>query len=149
MAHAHIPVVPLTNRRAYSLAEVAAVTGFSLSFIYELIKSGTLRSRKIGGRRIVTVEALAELLGEVPSDEVPAPATTHERPGADTAVANHGPPAALAVASPPSKSRDTVTVPDRRSARRNIRTEGEVRGPPLKSAAAAHPSSGPERGGAR
>ena len=29
MAHAHIPVVPLTNRRAYSLAEVAAVTGFT------------------------------------------------------------------------------------------------------------------------
>jgi excisionase family DNA binding protein len=64
MAHAHIPVVPLTNRRAYSLAEVAAVTGFSLSFIYELIKSGTLRSRKVAGRRIVSAEALAELLGE-------------------------------------------------------------------------------------
>ncbi len=64
MAHAHIPAVPLTNRKAYSLAEVAAVTGFSLSFLYQLIQSGKLRSRKIAGRRIVTAEALAEFLGE-------------------------------------------------------------------------------------
>lgn len=64
MPHARIPVIPLADRRAYSPAEVAAVTGFSLSFIYEQIKSGTLRSRKIAGRRIVTAEALADLLGE-------------------------------------------------------------------------------------
>jgi hypothetical protein len=47
MPHAHIPVVPLTNRLAYSLAEVAAVTGFSLSFIYERIKSGELRAGRL------------------------------------------------------------------------------------------------------
>lgn len=64
MPHARIPLVPLADRRAFSPAEVAAVTGFSLSFIYEQIKSGALRSRKIAGRRIVTAEALADLLGE-------------------------------------------------------------------------------------
>jgi excisionase family DNA binding protein len=64
MAHAQVPVVQLSNRRAYSLAEVAAVTGFSQSFLYELIKSGALRSRKVAGRRIVTAEAFADLLGE-------------------------------------------------------------------------------------
>ena len=83
MAHAHIPVIPLTNRRAYSLAEVAAVTGFSLSFIYELIKSGTLRSQKVAGRRIVTVEALAELLGE--GWHLPTPAIVPKQPNAHAA----------------------------------------------------------------
>jgi hypothetical protein len=64
MVHARIPIISLADRRAYSPAEVAGVTGFSISFIYELIKSGALRSRRVAGRRIVTAEALAELLGE-------------------------------------------------------------------------------------
>jgi excisionase family DNA binding protein len=109
MAHAHIPVVPFVNRQAYSLAEVAAVTGFSLSFLYELIKSGALRSRKVAGRRIVTPEALAELLGERSSTE------THERPVAHTAAANiedevRHPHPAYAATTRPSQTRKRLSL---------------------------------------
>ena len=126
MAHAHIPVVPLTNRRAYSLAEVAAVTGFSLSFIYELIKSGDLRSRKVAGRRIVTVEALAELLGEGPST-IPTPAIVPEQTNAHAAA-----------------GREPPGGPHR--VQRNGRTRGEVS---PACTAATPPSREPERGGAQ
>jgi excisionase family DNA binding protein len=129
MAHAHIPVVPLTNRRAYSLAEVAAVTGFSLSFIYELIKKGALRSRKVAGRRIVTVEALAELLGEG-SSTLPTPAIVPEQPNAHA-----------------SAGREPPGGPHR--VQRKGRTGAEVRHPSPACTATTPPSQAPERGGAR
>ena len=118
MPHARIPVIPLASRRAYSPAEVAAVTGFSLSFIYELIKSAALRSRKIAGRRIVTAEALDELLGEASSTEIPAQAIAREHPAAQT-PARCEPPSVLAA--------DTVTAPVRRRERsRRARAEGSL-----------------------
>ena len=128
MAHAHIPVIPLTNRRAYSLAEVAAVTGFSLSFIYELIKSGTLRSQKVAGRRIVTVEALAELLGEG-SSTIPTPAIVPKQPNAHAAAGRES--------------------PGPRRVQRNGRTGGEVRHPSSACAATTPPSPEPKRRGVR
>jgi excisionase family DNA binding protein len=78
MAHAHIPVVPLAHRWAYSPAEVAALTGLSPAFVADLIKSGALRSTKIGGRRIIAARALKELLGETP-DAIPNTAP-HQAP---------------------------------------------------------------------
>jgi hypothetical protein len=43
---------------------VAALTGFAISTLYDLIKTGALRSRKVAGRRIVTREALDDLLAD-------------------------------------------------------------------------------------
>lgn len=60
----HKVTVPLADRAAYSVAEVVGLTGFSCAFVFELMKSGRLRTRRIGRRRIVTAAALAELLGE-------------------------------------------------------------------------------------
>ena len=119
MPHARIPVIPLASRRAYSPAEVAAVTGFSLSFIYELIKSGALRSRKVAGRRIVTAEALDELLGEASSTEIPAQAIAREHLAAARTPARCEPSSALAA--------DTVTASVRRRERsRRARAEGSL-----------------------
>jgi excisionase family DNA binding protein len=62
MPHAKLPDVPLRDRRALSLAEVAALTGFAVSTLYKWIRDGRLRTAKIAGRRIVTSAALDELL---------------------------------------------------------------------------------------
>lgn len=138
MPHARVPIVPLPDRRAFSPAEVAAVTGFSLSFIYEQIKSGALRSRKIAGRRIITSEAFAELLGEASGNEVPTTGITSEQLDTCPAAASCERPAAL-----------SATAPDRRGAGRNARTDGEVRYPSRTSAVGVLPSLVRERGGAR
>lgn len=71
MPHATVPKVAPADRIAFSPGEVAALTGLSSAFVAELIKSGALRSAKIGGRRIITARALAELLGEAPDDQIP------------------------------------------------------------------------------
>ena len=55
--------VPLANRLAFSLAEVSGLTGFSISYLYELIKRGVFRTERVEGRRIATASAVAELLG--------------------------------------------------------------------------------------
>ena len=55
-------------RHAYSLDEVADVLGVSLSTVKRLIYSGHLRSVKTvpgkSGRRMVSVEAVREYLGD-------------------------------------------------------------------------------------
>ena len=51
------------ERLAYRIDDAAVVSGLSRSTLYELIKSGTLRSVKISGRRLITRTALLELLG--------------------------------------------------------------------------------------
>jgi excisionase family DNA binding protein len=58
------PVVPVV----YRVEEAAAALRLSRAMIYELIRSGQLRSVKQGRRRLVPVEALTEYvasLGEV------------------------------------------------------------------------------------
>ncbi len=62
MPHARKVDVPIKDRRAYSFAEVAGMTGFAISTLYKLMASGRLKTKKIAGRRIVTSEALEELL---------------------------------------------------------------------------------------
>ena len=49
-------------RRAYQVNEAAAAYRLSRSTIYKLIAAGTLRSVKVGGRRLIPVEALEALL---------------------------------------------------------------------------------------
>jgi hypothetical protein len=69
MPHAKKAKVRFRDRRAYSLAEVAGLTGFAISTLYKLIASGRLKTQKIAGRRIVTDEALDNLLGESGSEQ--------------------------------------------------------------------------------
>jgi excisionase family DNA binding protein len=61
--HAKKAKVRFRERRCYSLGEVAGLTGLAISTLYKLMASGRLKTQKIGGRRIVTDEALDELLG--------------------------------------------------------------------------------------
>jgi excisionase family DNA binding protein len=49
-------------RLAYSVDEAAAVLGVARETIYELIRSGELRSRKAGSRRIIGRHHLLEFL---------------------------------------------------------------------------------------
>jgi excisionase family DNA binding protein len=62
MPHARVADVPIEHRAAYSLSEVAGLTGLSISGLYLLIGRGQLRSIRIGGRRLVTREALDDFL---------------------------------------------------------------------------------------
>ena len=50
------------ERLAYSVDEAAAVLGVARETIYELIRSGELRSRKAGSRRIIGRHHLLEFL---------------------------------------------------------------------------------------
>jgi excisionase family DNA binding protein len=72
MPHAEVKQIALTDRRAYSLSEVAGLTGFAISTLYKLIHAGRLRSVKIAGRRVITSNALDEFL----SDREPSPGAT-------------------------------------------------------------------------
>jgi excisionase family DNA binding protein len=73
--HAKKANVRFKDRRCYSLAEVAGLTGLAISTLYKLIKNGLLKTTKVAGRRIVPAEALDELLGvrAVSSREPPPP----------------------------------------------------------------------------
>ena len=49
-------------RRAYQVDEAAAVYGLSRSTLYKLIAAGTLRSAKVGTRRLIPVDAMEALI---------------------------------------------------------------------------------------
>jgi excisionase family DNA binding protein len=66
MPHARVADVPIEHRAAYSLSEIAGLTGLSISGLYLLIGRGELRSIRVGGRRLVPREALEELLNCYP-----------------------------------------------------------------------------------
>jgi excisionase family DNA binding protein len=71
MPHAHIADVSIGDRVAYSLAEVAGLTGLSISGLYLLIRRGQLRSVRIGGRRLVSHQALDDFLSSDRSSRDP------------------------------------------------------------------------------
>jgi excisionase family DNA binding protein len=54
------------ERLAYSVDEAAAVLGIARETIYELIRTGQLRSRKAGSRRIIGKHHLLEFLDGEP-----------------------------------------------------------------------------------
>jgi excisionase family DNA binding protein len=57
------------ERLAYSVDEAAAVLGVARETIYELIRTGQLRSRKAGSRRIIGKHHLLEFLdGDAATD---------------------------------------------------------------------------------
>jgi excisionase family DNA binding protein len=47
-------------RKAYTVAEVAAMTGLSVDAVYDLCASGELPSRKVGRRVIIPAKAVDE-----------------------------------------------------------------------------------------
>jgi excisionase family DNA binding protein len=49
-------------RRAYQVNEAAAAYGLSRSTLYKLMAIGKLRTVKIGGRRLIPVDAIEALL---------------------------------------------------------------------------------------
>jgi excisionase family DNA binding protein len=51
-------------RRAYRVNEAAAAYRLSRSTLYKLIGSGVLRSAKVGGRRLIPVDAIEALLAD-------------------------------------------------------------------------------------
>ena len=52
------------ERRAYQINEATSAFRRSRSTLYQLIKAGKLRSVKVGGRRLIPVEAIEALLAE-------------------------------------------------------------------------------------
>ena len=49
-------------RRAYQISEAVDTYRLSRSTLYKLMSTGTLRSVKVGGRRLIPVEALEALI---------------------------------------------------------------------------------------
>jgi excisionase family DNA binding protein len=49
-------------RRAYQINEAADAYRLSRSTLYKLIAAGALRSVKVGGRRLIPVEAMEALI---------------------------------------------------------------------------------------
>lgn len=50
------------GRLAFSPAEAADALGVSLTLVKDLLRSGDLRSRKVGRRRIISRQALDQFL---------------------------------------------------------------------------------------
>jgi len=51
-----------SNRRAYQVNEAVATYRLSRSTLYKLMGAGKLRSVKVGGRRLIPVEAIEALI---------------------------------------------------------------------------------------
>jgi excisionase family DNA binding protein len=51
------------ERRVYQVMEAVAAYRISKSTIYKLMAAGALKTVKIGGRRLIPVEALEALIG--------------------------------------------------------------------------------------
>lgn len=49
---------------AYSIRQVSRLTSLGRSTIYRHISTGKLKTRKLGGRVVVTAEALSDFMGE-------------------------------------------------------------------------------------
>lgn len=56
------PTSKFDERRAYRVDEAATAFRLSRSTLYKLMAAGALRSVKIGGRRLIPVDAIEGLL---------------------------------------------------------------------------------------
>ena len=61
------PGEPPAERLAYSVDEVAAVTGLSRDLLYDQMRAGKLAYLKIGRRRIITRQHLEAFLARAAS----------------------------------------------------------------------------------
>ena len=55
-----------SDRAAYSIAEIIAMTGLGRDKVYGLIRSGALVARKVGRRTLVTAPDLRSFLESLP-----------------------------------------------------------------------------------
>jgi excisionase family DNA binding protein len=62
MPHCTIPTIPLSERRAFTIGEIAALTRLSIASVYKQINTGHLVSIKLAGRRLVRAEDLDAFL---------------------------------------------------------------------------------------
>jgi excisionase family DNA binding protein len=58
---------PAAERLAYSVNEVARLTGLSRDLLYDEMRRGNLSYVKIGRRRVITHEHLQQFLGIAPT----------------------------------------------------------------------------------
>jgi excisionase family DNA binding protein len=58
------PTKRLDHRLAFSVDEAAEATGLSRDLLYDQMRSGKLGSLKIGRRRIITREHIAQFLAQ-------------------------------------------------------------------------------------
>jgi hypothetical protein len=63
MSNAYTFEVPLSGRLAFSMAEVAKMTGLPLDSINRQVKAGAFHTHLVGRRRVATLSAIARLLG--------------------------------------------------------------------------------------
>lgn len=59
------------ERLAYSVDETARLTGLSRDLLYDEMRRGNLRYRKVGRRRLITRQHLEEFLGFPPRPRTP------------------------------------------------------------------------------
>ncbi len=57
-------VQPETEKRAFHVKDAAKAYGWSRSTLYKMMKDGTLRSVRVGGRRLIPRDALEALIAE-------------------------------------------------------------------------------------
>ncbi len=62
MARCAIPAIPLSQRLAFTLGEVSALTRLSIASLYKEINAGRLPSIKVAGRRLIRREDLEAFL---------------------------------------------------------------------------------------
>jgi excisionase family DNA binding protein len=53
------------ERLAYSLPETAEALGISVDLVYDVLRTGELKSVKIGDRRLITADALKAYLASL------------------------------------------------------------------------------------
>ncbi|ADU14142.1 helix-turn-helix domain-containing protein [Asticcacaulis excentricus] len=58
--------VVLPEKLAYSIHEAILATGLGRTFLYDRMMSGELKSRKLGGRRVILKNDLMEYLNSSP-----------------------------------------------------------------------------------
>ena len=58
------PLISPTPARALRVRDAAQTYSISKTRIYELIAAGKLKSLRIGGRRLITVDSLENLIAE-------------------------------------------------------------------------------------
>jgi excisionase family DNA binding protein len=64
---ARVHDTPLSDRELFSISETAGKAGVGVTSVYGEIRTGRLRSVKIGRRRMIPAAALAEWLDSLPS----------------------------------------------------------------------------------
>lgn len=58
----NVEPTPLHEALAYSPKDAARVTGLGVTTIYKLLREGTLKSRHVGSRRLITATSVRALV---------------------------------------------------------------------------------------